>query len=345
MTTRDYEHDFAAIAADDALLDALAGGHVTETDDELGRLLVSWRGELDAAADAVEDVTATVPLDLGAARPAARVRWTRLHRHTAGVAAAAVVVLAGSAGAAAATGPHGPFGAVNRALFGTPAHDDSARLALVRSMLDRAQRGIDAAHAHGGASAAQLADLGDQLDAAGRVLAADPAAPSSLMARLTALRAELAGLDTLPTRPPVIGNDGQPARSAGDGGDGGASTQSGDGNHGGDGSDSSTGSGDGSSGTNDGTSGSDSTSGSDGTSGSGDSTSSGDGGTTSDSGGDTSSSDGGTSGSDGSTSGTGDAGGSDSGTTDPSSSDGGTGTDTGTSGSDSGTGTGTGTGG
>jgi hypothetical protein len=339
MTTRDYDDEFAAIAADDALLDGLGWGTVTESDDELSRLLATWREELDDAATAM----ALAPFALDGATSAhpfgSRPSRRRLHRHTAALAAAAVLALAGSAGAAAATGPHGPLGVVNRALFGTSGHDDTARLALVRSLLDRAQRGIDSARAHGGASAAGLADLGEQLDTAARVLAADPAAPSSLTARLTALRAELAALDTLPTSPPQVSNTGQSARS-GSTPTGAGTTHSGDDGTGVEGNDGSSGSddgSDGSSGSDDGTSGSDG-----GSSGSGDGTStsgggssgSDDGSTTSGSGsggdgtssdGGTSGSDGGTSGSDGGTSGGGtSSGGSDSGSTDGGSSDGGT---------------------
>lgn len=325
MTTRDYDDEFAAIAADDALLDALGDSRFVEGDDDIAELLSSWRRELDDAFDTFASTTDTLPLAALTTRSG-----RRLHKHTAGIAAAALVVLAGSAGvAAAASGPHGALGAVNRVLFGTPAHDDSVRLALVRSMLDRAQQGIDHARSHGGATAARLADLGDQLDAAGRVLAADPAAPAGLSSRLAGLRAELAALAVLPTRPPLI-NTGQsirgvhPAPAA-------TAPSSGDDRSGPDGDDTRTGSDDGSgdrSGSDDGTTTGSGDSGSGSGSGSDDGTSGGDGGTSGGDGG-TSGSDGGTSSGDGGTSG-------DSGT----GSDGGSGTsgsDGGSSGSGSGT--------
>jgi hypothetical protein len=342
MTTRDYD-DFAAIAADSDLLDHLASGAPAESDDVLTVLLTSWREELDAASE----VAAAAPLGLNGfgVRTLPRVDLApdrgraRLHRRAAGIAAAAVLLTTGSAGiAAAASGPHGPLGAVNRVLFGTPVHDDSARLALVRRMLDHAQAGISRAQAHGGATAARLSELGNQLDDAGRLLAADPAAPAALNARLQSLRAQLSALDTLPTQPPVVVDGGGTARSGGptdsaptapahDGsgtdGDGGSGSSAGDG------SDDSSGSHDGGGGTSsdDGTSGSGS--GSDdggtgsGTSGSG--SGSDDGGTSSGSGTSGSGSDDGGTSSDGGTSG------SDSGSSDSGSSDSGGGT----SGSDS----------
>jgi hypothetical protein len=312
MTTRDYDDEFAAIAADDALLDGLAWGELTPPDDGLGQLLASWRQELDVVLDTLAIDVSTETL---VTFPARRGGW--LHRRTAGIAAAALVVVAGSTGAAAAAGgPHGPLGAVNRVLFGAPAPGDSALVLRVRNILDRVQQGVDDARDQGGATPTRLAALGDQLDVAGSLLASDQTAPPALGARLTALRADLAELETLPPNPPAVGDGGRSARSGGD-----SDSSSGSGH---DDGDTRSGSDDGTSGSDSGTSGSDdSTSGSDdGTSGSDGGTSGSDGGTSGSDGGtsgsDGGSSDGGTSGSDGGTSG------SDGGSSDGGSSDGGT---------------------
>ena len=349
MTTRRYDDEFAAIAADDALLDALGwtgfgssdepeipmqasagNGSAIATDDAIAVMLGVWRHELDIAAHSTPAPRMVVVPPPSEAALASRRGWMR--RHTAGIAVASVVLAVGSTGVAAAqSGRSGPFAAVHRVLFGTPAHDDTAALARVTALLEGVAADLGDARAAGGATAAQLSDMGDRLDTAGRILAADPAAPAALTARLAELRADLATIDTLPTTPPTVGSDGS-ARNGDTGSGASGSPAEGDrhdsGSANGDGQDTS------------GTSGSDGTTTSDGGGGSGDgatsdsgSTGSGDGSVSNDSStSDSSTSDSGSSSDAGSTSSDGST--SDGGTT---GSDGGTTSDSGTSGSDGGT--------
>src|SRR3954447_15094756 len=232
MTT--YQHDdFADIAADDALLDALGAGDfdVTDpdlnaTDDALAALLTQWRRDLDTAVPAspARGTAVIVPAARlasedaahpGSGQPSSRTGQRWLRRHALGVAAASVVVLGGSPGIAAADTSHsGPFAAVHRVLFGSPGPDDTATIVRVDALLDSVTIDLGNARAHGGATPAQIADMSSRLDHAGRLLAVHPAAPDALTARLVELRADLAALDTVPTSPPGVGNDndGQSAR-------------------------------------------------------------------------------------------------------------------------------------
>src|SRR3954463_1688466 len=217
MTTRDYD-DFAAIAADEALLHALGADDfdlsdpdLTASDDALADLLAGWRRELDAAVTAppARGTAAIVPstdADPATHADTAQSSWPR--RPLAPVAVASVLVLAGSTGVAAAqSGSSGPLAAVHRVLWGAPASGDSALLARISALLDGVTVDLDNARAQGGATAAGISDMSDRLDHAGRLLAGDPAAPDALTARLVELRADLAALDTVPTSPPAVGTD------------------------------------------------------------------------------------------------------------------------------------------
>src|SRR3954454_4462563 len=237
MTTHQFD-DFAAIAADDALLDALGAGdfdvldtdlndtHLDVSDDAMAALLTQWRRELDTAVPAspARGTAAVVPAVRSAsdgsvhaeAAPSPSVPHSSwLRRHVVGVAAASVVVLGGSTGIAAADTSHsGPFAAVHRVLVGSPGPNDTATIVRVDALLDSLTIDLGNARAHGGATAAQTADMSSRLAHAGRLLAVHPAAPDALTARLVELRADLAALDTVPTSPPGVGNDngGQSAR-------------------------------------------------------------------------------------------------------------------------------------
>ena len=223
MTTHEYD-DFAAYAADDALLDAIGAGAVDladlyASDDDIAALLTEWQRELDTAVSArpARGTAVVVPAPVGA--PGGRRSWLR--KHAAGVGAAAAVVLVASTGVAAAqSGPHGPLASVHRVLFGAPVADDTALVARVTALLDGVTVELDNARAHGGATAARISDMNDRLDSAGRLLAGDPAAPDALTARLVELRVDLAALDTVPTTPPAVGadNSGRSARLPGESG-------------------------------------------------------------------------------------------------------------------------------
>src|SRR3954447_1562650 len=219
MTPYEYD-DFAAIVADDALLDALGTGDVngldvdlSASDEDLALLLAQWRHELDTAVTAHPARGAAVVVGPPELVPTAGRGWWR--RHAAGVVAASVVVLAGSTGVAAAqSGQSGPLATVHRVLFGAPAPSDTATIVRITGLLDGVTVDLDKARAQGGATAARIADMSDRLDDAGRLLAGDAAAPDALTARLIELRADLAALDTVPTSPPGVGdaNGGQSAR-------------------------------------------------------------------------------------------------------------------------------------
>jgi hypothetical protein len=243
MTTHEYD-DFAAIGADDALLDALGADDIdltdpdlTASDDDLADLLAGWRRELDTAVAALpaRGTAVVVPVAHAVAAgdassdadSAGRAGWLR--RHIAPVAAAAAIVVAGSTGVAAAPGRgSGPLAAVHRVVWGAPAPDDSALLARVTTLLDGVTIDLEDARAHGGATAARISDMSDRLDHAGRLLAGDPAAPDAQTARLVELRADLAALDTVPTSPPAVGtaNGGQTARFPGETGSRGSGKES-----------------------------------------------------------------------------------------------------------------------
>jgi hypothetical protein len=242
MTVHEYG-DFAAFAADDALLDALAGGDFDITDpdldasdDALAALLAEWRSELDTAVAAQPARGTAVIVPAPAFVPLGRRGWMR--RHAAGVAAASVAVLLGSTGVAAAESGHsGPLAAVHRVLFGAPTAGDTATIVRITALLDGVTVDLDEARADGGATAARMSDMGDRLDRAGRLLVADSAAPDALTARLVELRADLAALVTVPTSPPGVGNDnsGQSARFPGETGSRGPGSGSAtDGDHDGD---------------------------------------------------------------------------------------------------------------
>jgi len=225
MTPYEYD-DFAAIVADDALLDALGTGDVngldvdlSASDEDLAMLLAQWRHELDTAVTAHPARGAAVVVGPPELVPTAGRGWWR--RHAAGVAAASVVVLAGSTGVAAAqSGQSGPLATVHRVLFGAPTASDTATIVRITSLLDGVTFDLDRARAQGGATAARIAAMSGRLDDAGRLLAGDAAAPDALTARLIELRADLAALATVPTSPPGVGNanGGQTARSHGDSG-------------------------------------------------------------------------------------------------------------------------------
>src|SRR3954447_19929894 len=211
MTPYEYD-DFAAIVADDALLDALGTGDVngldvdlSASDEDLAMLLAQWRHELDTAVTAHPARGAAVVVGPPELVPTAGRGWWR--RHAAGVAAASVVVLAGSTGVAAAqSGQSGPLATVHRVLFGAPTASDTATIVRITSLLDGVTVDLDRARAQGGATAARIADMSGRLDDAGRLLAGDAAAPEALTARLIELRADLAALATVPTSPPGVGN-------------------------------------------------------------------------------------------------------------------------------------------
>lgn len=226
-----HEHDdFAAYAADDALLDAIGAGDVDiadlyASDDDMAALLAEWRRELDTAVPAQPARGTAVVVPAADAAPVERPSWLR--RHAAGVGAAAAVAMVASTGVAAAqSGSSGPLASVHRVLFGAPVADDTALVARVTALLDGVTLDLDKARTNGGATAARISDMNDRLDHAGRLLAGDPAAPDALTARLVELRADLAALDTVPTSPPAVGadNSGRSARLP----DGNASRGSGD---------------------------------------------------------------------------------------------------------------------
>jgi hypothetical protein len=215
MTDELQPDELATIAADDALLDLVAGG--AQADADLGPLLSSWRRELDIAADAVPS---------GVPDVRRRPRW---RRHVAGGAAVVIVLAASTGAAAAASGPGGPLGPLNTFLFG-PEAPHRLDIAVIRASaaLDGVESAIEAARAAGGITDQHRAVLLARLDQVGRVVDAEDDAPDSLATRVERLRHDVDALPALPTSQPADDGTADDHRGRG-GSDDGSSESGGDG--------------------------------------------------------------------------------------------------------------------
>jgi hypothetical protein len=193
--------DLSTIQADDALLDALAGG-ARPAGDPLADLLADWRDDLSAdlpplradvavtaaGADDVPTLRGDVPIapsvpdisrmsgDGGRRRGARPGRGLR--RAFAGTIAAAVL-LAGAAVGARQSGPDGPLWPLTQVLYPEQAHERAAQQAIAEA---------EAAIANGDAEGARR-----RLDAAAREAAQvdDPGARQRLLDRIDDLRRSL----------------------------------------------------------------------------------------------------------------------------------------------------------
>jgi hypothetical protein len=174
---RDDAADLTVLAADDALLDALANGEPVPEDDKLAGVLARWRADLDDDEAADFDVEglltrlaeepddagdtaplrSAVPADPGVPpRERTRTRWRPGRRSFVGVAAA-VVLFAGLGVGAGSAGPDSPLWPIARVLYPERAdvrlaeHNialaraaaDDGRYADARRTLDRAAADVE----------------------------------------------------------------------------------------------------------------------------------------------------------------------------------------------------------
>ncbi|MDQ1695476.1 MAG: Anti-sigma-D factor RsdA to sigma factor binding region [Frankiaceae bacterium] len=219
-----FPDDLAAVAADDALVDALGSAELFPVDrDAVAGLLTMWRSELDEAV-AAGSVGGFVQ----------RHRWSRARRNTAGFIAGVVALAATTGVAAAASGPSGPgpLGDLHRAIWGgsaiSPTAHDSATTAQVTRILDEVAGAIQSAQAAGGITALERTRRNGQLDDAAALLEHDPAAPAGLRQRVDTLRAQLAAL--APVSKPGPRNSGsEPGGTSGTGNAGSDNTGTDDG--------------------------------------------------------------------------------------------------------------------
>jgi hypothetical protein len=216
--------DLSAVAADAALLDALAVGAASDLDDLAG--LGALRAALDedlsdllaATPGPVSTPAGSAPVVLGLHRPTAR---TRRSRQAAALLAGAALALS-STGVAAATyeaRPGDAFYGLRTAVAGPRAEDP----ALLRERLDAVQERLEQAPGADSAAAEELAEV------AALLATLDPALRSDLSQRLAALTEQLATSragaagevtgtpppagppQTVPTGPPADGPaDGRP---------------------------------------------------------------------------------------------------------------------------------------
>jgi hypothetical protein len=198
------EHDFAAIAATDELLDALANGNRTTAtngeSDAMTSLLAQWRHELDDHAASLAPFDGELS-SAGVSPARSSQRWARAHRRTAAAAALAVALAASTGVAAAESGRSGPLAPLNRLLFGGTAQHHDATPSRVSALLQQAGDRIDVASEAGGISAAGRNDISALLNRAAGLLAADADAPAAVADRLATLRTQLSALAQLPTSP------------------------------------------------------------------------------------------------------------------------------------------------
>jgi len=133
--------DLAAVAAADALLEALGQGMPAPADDELAGMLAAWRDDLDA-----DQPAALVPVLVEPER-----RSGRFTKVMTGIAAA-VLVLGGLVVAAGGAGPNSPLWPVTKVMY--PQQADvraaqhaiaSARAAVAAGRYDDARRLLDEA--------------------------------------------------------------------------------------------------------------------------------------------------------------------------------------------------------
>ncbi len=236
--------DLLAVQRDNELLDLLAARVAVPSDDELVRLLVAWRDEVDdglpgvvpaprSAPDAVRTRTPAVPAAAAPGRPATDLLpasgLERSHRRrlTATGTAAALVLggtLSLSGVAAAVTGdPLAPYRAVGHAfsIGGDSLPEHAADVAQLNKRLSRAR----AAVAHGDVAGAQAAvdeltaqlataDLSDQQRGAIERRLASLRAALARAAAAEAERGRSENRATAVATPPVHDQD---AQGAGDG--------------------------------------------------------------------------------------------------------------------------------
>jgi hypothetical protein len=151
---RDRPADLAAVAADDALLDALGRGDAAPDDDELAGLLAAWRSDLDADLPQLDLPTLDdLPEETTQVLPPRRRRTGRLTKLLTGVAAA-LLLLAGIAVGVGQAGPDSPLWPLTRVMYPQQADVRAAQHAIAQARaaaqagrVDEARRHLDEATA------------------------------------------------------------------------------------------------------------------------------------------------------------------------------------------------------
>ncbi len=213
MTERFDADDLVAIDADDRLLDALAAGHPTASQEPGALLLANWRTELDTAARLDPATIVPVPAE------SAPRRWSRLQRNAAGAAAAVVTLAATTGVAAAAGGTHGPLAPLHRLIFGGGSTEPEDAVALrADAILTRVADRVSAAERAGAIEDADRTELSGELDRVDTLLAGDHPGWAALIARSSDLRERLAAVPSpAPTGPAAEPGDDHGGTSGGHG--------------------------------------------------------------------------------------------------------------------------------
>jgi hypothetical protein len=175
--------DLSAVAADAALLDALAGGVASDTDDLAG--LAALRAALDTDLQAVLSTPSPAPAVLGLHAPGSPSRRSR----RAAVLLAGAALALSSTGVAAATyeaRPGDAFYGLRTAVAGPRAEDPT----LLRERLDAVERQLQSPQGADDAAREELADVAALLSTLGPRLRAD------LAQRHAALTEQLAASET-----------------------------------------------------------------------------------------------------------------------------------------------------
>jgi hypothetical protein len=191
----DESYEMSDVLADDALLDLLAAGEMSDDENEFVELLSAWREELELA-------TPKAPL-LDKAPAPIELLPQRFSRATMTAVTVAALVASSGVAAAAVSGPGGPLGVLRRVLFGSDSASSEDSVARqVTALLDAAGRRIAAARPAGLIAPRERASISADLDRAAELLRSDAHAPQTLWDRLAQLRTALTAL-AVPTAPAV----------------------------------------------------------------------------------------------------------------------------------------------
>ncbi len=212
--------DISAVRRDDALIDAISGNGLVETESteeyELATLLAGWRAEILSdpvpAGPDLDQVVAAVHRELGsrdalASKRARSNRQLRLIRPIAGAAALVVVALGGAAVVSYSAEPGDPLWSVKQVVFSEQAQSTEARIDTTTT-LERAEELI----ADGKANEAQQLLASAEARSSGVTDSADRDALGEWLQRLSAEIDKLA--PPVPT-PPAPGPEVVPAPDAG----------------------------------------------------------------------------------------------------------------------------------
>ncbi|MFI6397833.1 anti-sigma-D factor RsdA [Rhodococcus coprophilus] len=213
--------DISAVRRDDALIDAISGNGLVETESteeyELATLLAGWRAEILSdpvpAGPDLDQVVAAVHRELGArdtlaSRRERSSRQLRVIRPIAGAAALVAVALGGAAAVSYSAEPGDPLWGVKQVVFSERAHSTEARIDTTTT-LERAEQLI----ADGKANEAQQLLASAEARSSAVTDSADRDALGEWLQRLSAEIEKLA--QPVPPPPPPPGPAEVPAPDAG----------------------------------------------------------------------------------------------------------------------------------